>query len=125
MISGEIIKSLGFKDEAEFHFMVSQVDCRTPDKRAAFKRWQHEDGTKEDLQKLPRFPEQQKLQVWIKTKHSSMYVHKLRGVCYISWVLAKDKNEAMKFPLKDAANWVSVLEEMSCEKLAVMPCPQR
>jgi len=121
MISGEIVESLGFKDEAEFHALVGKVDCHSSSKFDAFKRWQHKDGTKEGLLNLPTLPEQQ---VWLKMKYSPMYIHQLRGACYISWVLAKDKNEALKFPLEDALKWVSVLEKMSGVDLIAVDCPK-
>ena len=124
MISGKIVKSLGFKDEAEFHALVHKVDCHGPDNLAAFKRWQREDGTKEGLLNLPTLPKQQEQQVWLKMKHSPMYIHQIRGCCYISWVLAKDKGEALKFPLGDIPKWIPVLEKMFGEELVVMHCPE-
>src|ERR1044071_7653107 len=48
----ELVKSLGFESEEEFHHLVSSADLSSPEKIAAFKRWQTEDGSKEGLLKL-------------------------------------------------------------------------
>jgi len=125
MISGEIVKSLGFENEAEFHALVKKVDCKGTDNFNAFIHWQQKDGTKRGLQNLPILPEYQEPQVWLKMKYSPMYIHQIRGVCFISWVLAKDKNEALKFPFKDASSWILTLKKMSGEDLIAIDCPKK
>lgn len=50
----EIVKALGFADEREFHRLVCCVDLTSPEKVAAFKAWQDEDGTKAGLLALPQ-----------------------------------------------------------------------
>lgn len=47
-----LVKQLGFESEKEFHHLVASVDISTPEKSAAFKKWQDEDGSKEGLLKL-------------------------------------------------------------------------
>jgi len=51
-----LFKQAGFDSAAEFHRMVASVDLSTPDRFAAFKRWQEEDGTKQGLSLLGRAP---------------------------------------------------------------------
>lgn len=45
--------SLGFESERELHRLVSSRDLSTPERLAAFKRWQTEDGSKAGLLRLP------------------------------------------------------------------------
>lgn len=45
--------ALGFEDEQEFFRMVSNVRLTHLGDLDAFKRWQHDDGTKAGLTKLP------------------------------------------------------------------------
>lgn len=47
-------KECGFESEGEFHRMVAAADLGTPERLAAFKRWQMDDGTKAGLAALPR-----------------------------------------------------------------------
>lgn len=47
-----LVKQLGFESEKEFHHLVASVDLSTPEKTAAFKKWQDEDGSKGGLLKL-------------------------------------------------------------------------
>ncbi len=49
----EIVKQLGFENEAELHGMVANVDISTQDRLDAFQKWQEEDGTKAGLAALP------------------------------------------------------------------------
>jgi hypothetical protein len=51
-MNDETAQSFGFADIAEFNRMIAAVDLSTPEKRAAFKSWQDEDGTKTGLVKL-------------------------------------------------------------------------
>jgi hypothetical protein len=52
----ETARELGFENEKEMHRLVASVDLSTPEKIAAFKKWQFEDGTKDGLIKLPALP---------------------------------------------------------------------
>jgi hypothetical protein len=49
----DVIQKLGFKSYSEFYSMVSAVDMSTTDNVKAYKEWQHKDGTKAGLEKLP------------------------------------------------------------------------
>ena len=51
-MSGLDLFDYGFADEAEFHHLVANADISSPEKLAAFKLWQYEDGSKEGLLKL-------------------------------------------------------------------------
>ena len=46
------VKALGFDSADEFHRMAAGADISTPEKLAAFKAWQENDGTKVGLQRL-------------------------------------------------------------------------
>lgn len=48
----KLVRSQGFESEKEFHHLVASTDTSTPEKYAAFKRWQHDDGSKAGLLKL-------------------------------------------------------------------------
>ncbi len=48
-----IAQALGFQNVAEFNRMVAAVDLSTPERLAAFRRWQDNDGSKDGLQQLP------------------------------------------------------------------------
>ena len=47
------LKELGFSSNGEFFRMVAAVDLDSPEKIAALKRWQREDGTRAGLAALP------------------------------------------------------------------------
>lgn len=38
-----------------------------------------------------------------------LYIHEIRGTCYISWVTENDKENALKFPSVDINDWVKLL----------------
>lgn len=60
----------GFEDVSEFSHLVSTVDLTKPGADEAFRKWQHEDGSKEGLLKLPsREPRTTKVTVWTLTYH--------------------------------------------------------
>lgn len=48
-----ILKELGFDSQQDFNSRLVSVDVSTPEKMAAFRKWQNDDGTKEGLLKLP------------------------------------------------------------------------
>lgn len=48
----EIIKEYGFESQAEFSELINNVDLSSPEKVEAFRKWQIEDGTKENLLKI-------------------------------------------------------------------------
>lgn len=48
----DIVKSLGFKDEKEFHKIIANIDISSPIKLKLFRDWQYNDGTKEGILKL-------------------------------------------------------------------------
>jgi hypothetical protein len=48
----EIVKENGFESEKEFNKLVASVDISTYEKVVRFKKWQHEDATKEGLLKI-------------------------------------------------------------------------
>ena len=41
------------------------------------------------------------------------YIHEIRGAVYVSWVSAKNKNEALLFPSITISSWRDVLSEMT------------
>ena len=47
------LSELGFSSNGEFFRMVAAVDLSSPEKIAALKRWQKEDGTRAGLATLP------------------------------------------------------------------------
>ena len=47
-----VAERLGFKDVAELHRMVADVDLSTSDKLEKFRNWKLDDGTKEGLLEL-------------------------------------------------------------------------
>lgn len=49
---GKLARNAGFESEKEFHSLVASFDISTPERRAIFKKWQEENGTKEGLLKL-------------------------------------------------------------------------
>jgi hypothetical protein len=49
----ELVRLNGFTDVKEFNKLIANVDLSSLLKRETFKHWQHEDGTKEGLLKLP------------------------------------------------------------------------
>ena len=51
--------------------------------------------------------------MWLRTKDKQWYVHELRGVCYISWVSAKDKANAAVFPKFEVDDWVEVISSLA------------
>lgn len=51
-MTDEIAQALGFASAEEFHRMVANADISTPEKLAAFKAWQENDGTKAGLDAL-------------------------------------------------------------------------
>ncbi len=40
-------------------------------------------------------------------------IHRLHGVCHISWVSAKDKKEAERFPLHRAEQWLEFIKTVT------------
>ncbi len=57
----------------------------------------------------------------IRTKSKPyFYIHELRGVVYLSWVLEKDVAFAFLFPFKKINNWIDVMQDQAgCEVEAV------
>ena len=55
--------------------------------------------------------------VWLKIIGTQMYLHELRGACFVSWVLEKDREYAAPFPEEDMVGWMNVLESTTGEKL--------
>jgi hypothetical protein len=51
-MNDEIARQFGFSNAAEFHYMVANADISTPERLAAFKRWQEDDGSKDGLARL-------------------------------------------------------------------------
>lgn len=49
----------------------------------------------------------------IATADGRWFVHRLHGVCYVSWVSAKDKAEAERFPAERSQQWLENLKEMT------------
>ena len=49
----------------------------------------------------------------IATADGRWFVHRLHGVCYVSWVSAKDKEEAELFPAELGQQWLEILQEMT------------
>jgi len=49
----------------------------------------------------------------IATADGRWFVHRLHGVCYVSWVFAKDKEEAERFPAERSQEWLENLKEMT------------
>ena len=47
-----IAQENGFNDSREMSRLIATVDISTPEKFAAFKKWQYTDGTKDGLMKL-------------------------------------------------------------------------
>ena len=45
----DLVRALGFADEADFHRLVASADISTPEKMKAFRKWQEEDGSKAGL----------------------------------------------------------------------------
>lgn len=57
----------------------------------------------------------------IRTKTKpAFYVHEIRGVVFISWVLEKDRVEAMVFPSTNVDRWRDILSEMAEVDLEVI-----
>lgn len=48
----EFVKLLGFDSVTQYNKLVFTTDVSTPEKLAAFEKWQGEDGTKEGLLRL-------------------------------------------------------------------------
>lgn len=80
----EMLKVYGFDSCSEYHQLIASVDLSTSQKRADFKAWQWNDGTKEGLLKLPK--EQACVMTWTDTL---VYLALWIGVClvlfYGSW----------------------------------------
>ena len=51
--------------------------------------------------------------VFITNKDGSMYVCALHDVCYITWVSAEDKKQALAFPAHNADKWVELIADMA------------
>lgn len=49
----------------------------------------------------------------IATADGRWFIHRLHGVCYVSWVSAKDKAEAERFPSERSHQWLENLKEMT------------
>ena len=49
----------------------------------------------------------------IATADGRWFVHRLHGVCYASWVSAKDKEEAERFPLDRSQQWLENMKEVT------------
>ena len=49
----------------------------------------------------------------IATADGRWFIHRLHGVCYVSWVSAKDKEEAERFPLERSQQWLENMKEMT------------
>lgn len=49
----------------------------------------------------------------IATADGRWFVHRLHGVCYVSWVSAKDKAEAERFPSERSQQWLENLKELT------------
>jgi hypothetical protein len=48
----QIYISLGFEGAADYNRLTASLELETEEQKAAFQKWQDEDGTKEGLQKL-------------------------------------------------------------------------
>lgn len=57
-MTDEIAQALGFDSAAEFYNLIANADITTPEKLAAFKHWQTEDGTKDGLIKIEQEKQQ-------------------------------------------------------------------
>ena len=51
--------------------------------------------------------------VRIATADGRWFIHRLHGVCYVSWVSAKDKEEAERFPLERSQQWLENMKEIT------------
>jgi hypothetical protein len=61
-------------------------------------------------------------EAYISNADGTMYVHEVRGVCFISWVLEKDKEHAAKFPADRAVEWSRLIADISgqpCEPVFI------
>lgn len=61
-------------------------------------------------------------EAYISNEDGSMLVCQIRGVCFISWVLAKDKEHAAKVPAHQAVEWARLVSDIAgvpCEPLFV------
>ena len=52
--------------------------------------------------------------MWIRTKtEPHLYVHELRGINYISWVIENDRSYSAVFPKHCVDSFVAVLQRMT------------
>jgi len=58
--------------------------------------------------------------VWLKTK-TGWYVHEIRGVCFLSFVAAKDRSQAARFPAEKSDDWQRLLSNMAEQELIAVP----
>ncbi len=59
--------------------------------------------------------------MWIRTKTVlPWYIHKIKGICYVSWVSSADKGHAACFPEDSAEAWAEILSEMTGLKLEII-----
>jgi len=59
--------------------------------------------------------------MWIRTK-DGWYIHELRGVSYVSWVIEADKENALLFPLDKIDEWIELMRRWTGKELeAVKP----
>lgn len=62
------------------------------------------------------------MNVFITNIDGSMYVCGLHGVCYVTWVSAKDKKQALAFPLNNIDTWIKLISDMTgIECIATSP----
>lgn len=53
------------------------------------------------------------MKVYITNADGSMYVHELRGVVFVTWVAKLHKHKALDFPADKAAEWVTILSQIT------------
>jgi hypothetical protein len=51
--------------------------------------------------------------VRISTADGRWFIHRLHGVCYVSWVEARDKAEAERFPPERSQQWLENMQQMT------------
>jgi hypothetical protein len=61
---------------------------------------------------------------YITNADGSMFVHEVRGVVFVTWVSRKDKEEAMRFPTGNAADWAKLISDMTGVE-CIPTAPQR